>query len=75
MSIESVSGREKGGTIERIERFLSAFLLKKRSVRFPYILSLTVVAVAFALRLLIAPVTAGLQYIAFFPAVALSAIL
>lgn len=73
--MEPAPKREKGGKIARIERSLSAFLLRERGVRFPYLLSLAIVAMAFALRLLIAPVTAGLQYLTFFPAVALSAIL
>lgn len=73
--MEPVSETKKEGPIDRIERSLSAFLLRERGVRFPYLLSLAIVAMAFALRLLIAPVTAGIQYITFFPAVALSAIL
>ena len=40
-----------------------------------YVLAIVLLAVALGLRLLIAPVDAGLQYVTFFPAVAIAAVL
>lgn len=72
-----MSGNDQKGSSRgsrQIRDSIAAFLLEERSPRFPFAVALLVVALAFVLRLLIAPVPAGLQYITFFPAVALSAI-
>ncbi|MDD5180959.1 MAG: ATP-binding protein [Gallionellaceae bacterium] len=57
-----------------IEYLNAHFLSKAHGVR-GYVIAFLLMAIALALRLAIAPVEAGFQYITFFPAVALSAII
>ena len=59
MSGNDQKGSSRGS--QKIRDSMAAFLLEERSPRFPFAVALLVVALAFVLRLLIAPVTAGLQ--------------
>ncbi len=54
---------------QRIDQFHS-----ERSATSVYLIALALVGLAFLMRLAIAPITAGVQYVTFFPAIALAAI-
>ncbi len=59
----------------RITARLPSFVPSSQGLPVHYLLALLLVALATAIRLLIAPQTAGLQFVTYFPAVTLAAIL
>ncbi len=61
-------------SLERITAGVAAFIEKDRSPFLDYLLVALLMAFALFVRLAIAPVSAGLQYVTFFPAVTLAAI-
>lgn len=59
--------------IERFADEFPGFFAKKRGHWFHYVVTLLLMALALGLRLLIAPIEGGLQYLTFFPAVTVAA--
>jgi len=55
--------------------FLSVLIPLRRNTLRQYLYVLTLTTAAFGIRLLIAPIDGGIQYVTFFPAVALSAVI
>lgn len=60
--------------IEWVVERLPAIIHRERDGAFNYLVAIVLMGIALAVRMLIAPVTAGLQYITFFPAVTLAAV-
>ncbi|MCX7192667.1 MAG: PAS domain S-box protein [Proteobacteria bacterium] len=58
----------------RVEAVFAAFLERKRSAVYDYLLAAVLMVFALFVRLTLAPVNAGVQYVTFFPAVMLAAI-
>ena len=60
--------------IEWVVERLPAIIHRERAGAFNYLVALALMGIALTVRMLIAPVNAGLQYVTFFPAVTLAAV-
>jgi PAS domain S-box-containing protein len=60
--------------VEWIVERLPVIIYRERGGAFNYLVAIVLMGIALAVRMMIAPVNAGLQYVAFFPAVTLAAV-
>lgn len=68
---KNVAGGPSGG---RLLDALAALIARRESPRLSYAVAVFLTAIALAVRLWIAPLDGGIQYVTFFPAVALAAV-
>ena len=60
--------------IEWVVERLPAIIHRERGGAFNYLVAIALMGIALSVRMMIAPVNAGLQYVAFFPAITLAAV-